>query len=176
MKNIVYIATSLDGYIATSDGSVDWLHEIPNPSGSDYGWSELMGRIDAIVMGRNTFETVLSFGQWPYEKPVFVASSSLKEIPAHLEGKVRFIEGTPSEMVSELNGQGYENLYIDGGDTIRRFLAEDIIDEIVVTRVPILLGGGHPLFGSLTEPLKFRHAKTEVFDDILVKSTYLRER
>ena len=176
MANIVYIATSLDGYIATPDDGIDWLHEIPNPTQSDYGWSEFMGRIDAIVMGRNTYEKVLTFGECPYEKPVFVATRSLNKVPSHLEGKVHFIKGQPSELVEEVKYQGYEALYIDGGVTIQAFLAADIIDEIVLTHVPVLLGDGYPLFGKLSNPLSFQHTKTEMFNDSLVKSFYIRQR
>ena len=81
MANYVYIATSLDGFIADKDGGLDWLMEIPNPDKSDYGFAEFMNTVDALLMGRKTFEIVVSFGQWPYTKPVFVLSNSLKEIP-----------------------------------------------------------------------------------------------
>ena len=176
MKNIVYIAASLDGYIATPDGGVDWLHEIPNPDQNDYGWSEFIGGIDAIIMGRNTYEKVLSFGKWPYEKPVFVASETLNEIQAQLEGKVNLVKGHPSELVAELNRKGYHNLYIDGGKTLQGFLADDLIDELIITHIPVLLGDGYPLFGKLAKPLKFQHTKTEIYNDSLVKSYYVRQR
>jgi len=81
MPIIVYIATSLDGHIAKKDGSIDWLMEVPNPDNSDYGFSEFIERIDGIIMGRNTFETVVGFDQWPYSKPVFVLSNNLKKPP-----------------------------------------------------------------------------------------------
>ena len=93
MTNYVYIATSLDGHIATSEGGLDWLNEVPNPEQSDYGFADFMSGIDAIVMGRNTFETVRSFGVWPYERPVFVLSENLPEIPAELAGKAELVGG-----------------------------------------------------------------------------------
>jgi dihydrofolate reductase len=176
MSNIVYIAVSLDGYIATTDGGIDWLHDVPNPTESDYGWREFIKRIDALIMGRNTYEKVLTFGGWPYEKPVFVATSVLEDVPSHLEGKVQFIKGPPSDLIAEATRQGYQNLYIDGGITIQGFLAADLVDELILTHIPVLLGDGYPLFGKLADSLKFRHAKTEIYNDILVQSFYERQR
>ncbi|MBT9317770.1 dihydrofolate reductase family protein [Leptothoe spongobia] len=177
MANYVYIATSLDGFIATADGGVDWLDEIPNPEQSDFGYAEFIGRVDAIVMGRNSFEKVLTFGSWPYEKLVFVLSNSLKHVPENLVDKVEIIGGDNLKtLVNHLDERGYHNLYIDGGRTIQSFLAEDMIDELIITRVPILLGDGISLFGRLTEKLPFRHQKTEILNNTLVKSSYIRLR
>jgi dihydrofolate reductase len=97
MVNYVYIATSLDGFIATSDGGLDWLDEIPNPGKSDYGYSDFMSGIDAIVMGRKTFEKVLTFDFWPYDKPVYVPSSSKVDVPKELEDKVKTVTGNPKD-------------------------------------------------------------------------------
>jgi dihydrofolate reductase len=176
MPNIVYIAASLDGYIATVDGGIDWLHDVPNPTKSDYGWSGFVERIDALIMGRNTYEKVLTFGEWPYEKTVLVATNTLNDVPSHLEGKVRFIKGQPSDLIAEANRQGYESLYIDGGITIQGFLAADLVDELILTHIPVLLGDGYPLFGKLADPLKFRHTKTEIYNDTLVQTSYERQR
>jgi len=176
MTNYVYIATSLDGFIATIQGDLDWLNEIPNPENSDFGFSEFMQSIDAIVMGRKTFEKVLTFGVWPYDKPVFVLSSGKISIPKDFDSKVKTITGTPIKIVEQLNVLGHENLYIDGGVTIQGFLEEDLIDEMIITRVPILLGDGIPLFGKLTKRLYFHHKKTEFLSDNLVKSYYVRIR
>lgn len=174
MPNIVYIATSLDGYIATPEGGVEWLNEIPNPEGSDFGWADFMARIDAILMGRKTFEKVLDFGNWPYQKPVFVLSTKLKVIPENLSEKAEIISGGIHEVVADLNQRGYQALYIDGGTLIQGFLAEDLIDEIIITRIPILLGKGIPLFREQDQSLQFDHKKTEIFNDSLVKSHYVR--
>ena len=177
MANYVYIATSLDGFIATPDGGVDWLDEIPNPDQSDFGYGEFISRIDAILMGRNSFEKVLTFGFWPYKKPVFVLSNRLKNIPEDLMHTVEIVSGNDIKtVVNQLNQRGYHNLYIDGGRTIQSFLAEDMIDELIITRVPILLGDGIPLFDRLTDKLQFRHEKTEIFNNTLVKSAYSRLR
>jgi len=176
MTNYVYIATSLDGFIATSEGDLDWLSETPSPENSDYGFSEFIQSIDAIVMGRKTFEKVLTFEVWPYDKPVFVLSSGRISIPKELDGKVEPITGNPTEIVEQLNVLGHENLYIDGGVTIQGFLEEDLVDEMIITRVPILLGDGIPLFGKLTNRLHFYHKKTEFLNENLVKSYYVRTR
>ncbi len=172
----VYIAASIDGYIADTEGGIDWLHEQPNPELSDYGYSEFMNNIDALVMGRNTFEKVQSFGEWPYQKKVFVLSNVLKEIPEELVGKIEIIGGSPKEIITRLNIAGYKNLYIDGGKTIQEFLQLDLIDELIITRIPILLGKGIPLFGELTEPQRFTHKYTKVYDGALVKSHFERIR
>lgn len=172
MGNYVYIASSIDGYIAKIDGDIDWLFDQPNPDESDYGYSEFIKNIDALVMGRNSFEKVSSFGSWPYEKKVFVLSSSLKEVPEELEGKIEILSGSPVEIVETINAAGYNNLYIDGGITIQRFLQHGLIDEMIITRLPILLGDGIPLFGGLAEPSKFMHLETKVYDDALVMTRY----
>lgn len=168
----MYIAASIDGFIATSDGGIDWLHAEPSPSNTDYGYSEFIERIDAVLMGRNSFEKVRSFDNWPYEKKVFVATSTLEEIPDELRGKVEFISGDPPSLVATIREKGFNNLYIDGGQLIQSFLSHDMIDELIVTRIPILLGGGIPLFGDLVEPIKLKHIDTTVYDNALVKSHY----
>ncbi|HCG8578266.1 TPA: dihydrofolate reductase [Vibrio parahaemolyticus] len=170
MANIVFIATSLDGYIADKQGKLDWLQPVPNPDNIDTGFVPLMERIDGLVMGRNTFDVVLSFGcDWPYSKPVFVLSNTMTEVPQGYEDKVFLVKG-------ELNTKGFNELYIDGGVTIQNFLKEDLIDEMVITRFPILLGGGAPLFGDLQQPLNFKVTKSEVVLGTLVQTTYVRER
>ena len=176
MSNYVYIAASLDGFIADKDGELDWLMEIPNPDKSDYGFADFMDRVDALVMGRNTFDKVVSFGEWPYAKPVFVLSNCLKKIPERLMGKVEIVKGDINDVVKSLNEQGFKNLYIDGGKVIQSFLNDDLIDELIITRIPILLGKGIPLFGDIDHSLKFKHMKTEVLNDMLVKSYYSRHR
>jgi len=176
MANYVFVATTLDGFIADVDGGIDWLMEVPNPDKTDYGYAELMKNTDALVMGRSTFEKVLTFGEWFYTKPVFVLSSSLTEVPENLIGKVEIVKGDIQDVVQNLNSQGYKNLYIDGGKLIQSFLKEDLIDELIINKIPILLGKGIPLFGEIDQRLKFKHTKTEVFNDSLVMSRYLRDR
>ena len=176
MVNYVYIATSLDGFIATTDGGIDWLNQIPNPGKSDFGFAEFMSGIDAIVMGRKTFEKVLTFGSWPYDKPVYVLSKRKVKIPKELETKVEIMNASPKKLVEQLKERGHQNLYIDGGNTIQGFLEEDLIDEMIITRVPVLLGDGIPLFRKLPHRLDFSHRRTESLGEILVSSHYTRIR
>ncbi|GAA4836852.1 dihydrofolate reductase family protein [Algivirga pacifica] len=174
-RNRVFIATSLDGYIADKDGGLDWLHAIPNPDNLDMGYTKFMGEIDAIVMGRVTFETVCSFGiDWPYQKPVFVLSNSLTEIPEKYRDKVHLVKGTLAEVLNTIHEQGYGTLYIDGGKTIQSFLKEDLIDDMIITTIPVLLGGGFSLFGELSSPLKFRCVGSEVFLDAIVQNHFVK--
>ena len=147
----VYIATSVDGFIAKPDGSIDWLHH-PDYSGgrlNGLSYEEFISTIDALVMGRHTFEKVLSFKSWPYENvPVTVLTSRSLDIPHHLLSTVSVDQGTPHDIVARLSADGKEHLYIDGGITIQRFLAAGLIRELTITRIPILLGEGIPLFGA----------------------------
>jgi dihydrofolate reductase len=174
-KNIVFIAKSLDGYIAGKNGELDWLQAIPNPDGNDMGYSDLMAEIDAVVMGRTTYETVLGFGgEWPYSKPVFVLSHALKEVPAAINDKVTLLYGAENEILKKIHKLGYNNLYIDGGRVVQGFLKANLIDELRITSMPILLGGGFPLFTELPNVLNFKHLKTVVFLDQVVQSHYER--
>jgi dihydrofolate reductase len=176
MTIFVYVAASLDGFIATSDGGLDWLDKIPNPDQSDFGYAEFISRIDAIVMGRATFEKVLSLGAWSYRKPVFVLSSSMSNLPGDLAGKVEIVNADLESVVTRLREKGYSNLYVDGGKVIQSFLEEDLVDELIITRVPIVLGAGVPLFGKLATAQKFTHTRTAILNDTLVQSFYTRAR
>ncbi len=177
MSNIVYIGTSLDGYIADENDGIDWLNAIPIPKGEDLGFGKFMDRIDAIVMGRNTFDMVCGFnGEWPYQKHIFVLSNKLKSIPEQYDDKTTLVNGNLTDVIKPINEKGYENLYIDGGITVQNFLKEDLIDELIITQVPILLGGGKPLFGKLVSPLNFNHSSTVVLLKSLVQSHYIRKR
>ena len=177
MLNTVFIATSLDGYIADKDGGLDWLNSIPNPDNLAMGWVNFIDRIDALVMGRRTFDKVCSFNcEWPYSKPVFVLSNSLKSIPEGYEAKAEPIKGSLSKVIEKIHQRGYKHLYIDGGVTVQSFLKEDLIDEIIITTIPILLGGGTPLFGELSRQIQFEHVKTEVFLNAIVQNHYRRKK
>ena len=176
-KSIVFIARSLDGYIAGKNGELDWLHSIPNPENNDMGYNDLMEEIDAIVMGRTTFETVCGFGgEWPYSKHVFVLSNSLKEVPEKLNKKVSLTNGSPQEILNKIYEKGFFKLYIDGGRTVQNFLKEDLIDELRITTIPILLGGGFSLFGDLPEPMELEHIESKVFLNQVVQNCYKRKR
>lgn len=176
MKASVYIATSLDGFIATRDGGLEWLTTIPNPENSDFGFAAFLGKIDALVMGRNTFEKVLSFDAWPYTQPVFVLSRSLPSLPSQIKGKAELVASDVDQLWVQLEQRGYQQLYIDGGQVIRSFLKQDLIDELFITQVPVLLGEGIPLFGDIGQVLAWRHVRTEVWAGGLVKNCYRRNR
>lgn len=177
MPNIVYIATSLDGYIADKNGGLDWLHSTPNPDQVDFGWAEFIDSIDALIMGRTTFETVCGFGgDWPYPRPVFVLSNTMTGIPADYREKASVVNGPLPALVHSLNAQGYKRLYIDGGQTIQSFLKDDLIDELIITQMPVLLGGGSPLFGELASAMPLEHLGTQVHLNAMVQSHYRRKR
>jgi dihydrofolate reductase len=174
MGNFVYIATSLDGYIARKDGSLDWLVNIDNPEKSDYGFSKFITQIDAVVIGRGTYEVVAGFRPWPYNKPVFVLSTTLK--PEYIESiNVEIFSKDPSELVSYLNSKGLNNLYIDGGKTIQGFLSQNLIDNLIISKIPVLLGSGIPLFGEIDNDISFTHINTTVFKNGIVKSHYKKK-
>lgn len=171
--NYVFIATSIDGYIADREGKIDWL---PEPDGLDYGFDDFMKKIDALIMGKNTFIMVDSFDcPWPYSKHVFVASNSLKELAKKYDGKVTLLNGTPTEILKTVHNRGFKNLYIDGGVNIQNFLKQDLVDELIITTVPVVLGGGKPLFGDLNSSLNFKHIETQKIGD-LIKNHYIREK
>jgi len=174
-RNSVFIATSLDGYIADKNGGLEWLHSTPNPDNIDLGYSEFILQIDALVMGRTTFETVCGFDMdWPYQKPVFVLSNTLTEIPEKFKDNADLVKGTLTEILAQINQKGYYRLYIDGGATIQNFLKEDLIDDIIITIIPVLLGGGSPLFSELPEELDFECTESKVYLNKIVQNHFRR--
>ena len=176
-SNKVFIATSLDGYIADAKGGIDWLHATPNPDQIDMGYASFMNGVEALLMGRNTFETVRSFDmEWPYDKPVYVWSTTLEHIPAAYADKATLVQGSVTQVLEKINEDGHNTIYVDGGRTIQSFLAADAIDEMTITTIPILLGGGVRLFGELPHSLQFSCIKTELFLDKIVQNTYVRTR
>ena len=186
MKASVYIATSLDGFIARENGDLDWLEgsgeevaeekeEVSQDSaqGEDYGYKAFMDSVDALVMGRNTFEKVLSLGPWGYgDKLVFVLSSRPLEIPKHLSQTVEAMSGSPEEVTARLSERGMTHLYIDGGETVQRFLRSGLIQRLIITKMPILIGTGIPLFGPLGRDIKLRHVRTQSYPSGFVQSEY----
>lgn len=174
-KRSVFVATSLDGFISRTDGSIDWLDEANNrlPKGEDCGYEQFMSTVDALVMGRHTFELAKSFAEWPYgQTPVLVLSSRMRSLPAGLPNTVRLCNETPRAVVARLWSEGMGHLYIDGGLTIQRFLADALIDEITITKIPILIGSGRSLFGRLSEDVRLEHISTQAFDFGFVQSKY----
>ena len=171
----VYIATSLDGFIAKENGELDWLDaaNATVPKGEDCGYQAFMDSVDALVMGRNTYEKVLSFGRWPYgEKPVFVLSRQGVNIPHDLAKVLSHSSETPTDISKRLEQEGHRRLYIDGGLTIQRFLTEGLINDLTITIIPIVLGRGIPLFGEVPTDLPLTHVTTKSFDFGFVQLSY----
>ena len=138
MRSIVFIGTSLDGFIARKDGDIDWLVQYANNEAVQ-AYEEFMSKIEAIVIGRGTFEKVLSFPSWPYEKKVFMLSTSIKEVPAALKEKVTILSMKPAELLTYLSGKRFSSIYVDGGKVIQDFLKADLIDELIISKAPVLL-------------------------------------
>ncbi len=145
----VFIATSLDGYIARPDGDILWLTSRPVPEGEDFGYAAFMDGLGAMVMGRESFEKALTFPEWPYKTPVVVLSRTPERVtvPEAQKASVRVSGKEPREMLEDLGAEGVARVYIDGGQTIRSFLAEGLVRRMIVTLVPVLLGRGRPLWG-----------------------------
>ncbi|SCW50671.1 Dihydrofolate reductase [Rhizobium mongolense subsp. loessense] len=169
----VFIATSLDGFIAREGGEIDWLLK-HDQAGEDHGYDDFIRDIDVIVMGRGTYEAVRSMGDWFYTRPVLVLSEQLaqQEVPSELYGKVRFSDKTPEEAMAMLQSEGARRAYVDGGRIIQSFLQLDMISDMVITRVPILLGTGRPLFGGGQRDVALAHKGTRSFPSGLVQSNY----
>jgi dihydrofolate reductase len=166
----VFVGTSLDGFIARSNGDLDWL---PDGCGEPHGYNEFMASVDALVLGRNTFEKVVTFDEWPYgDKRVVVLSSRPVDLTAVRGGVVEQMAGTPAEIVSRLAATGAHHLYVDGGMTIQRFLRAGLVQRLIITRVPVLIGDGILLFGSLPRDIRVRHVATQQYASGLVKSEY----
>ena len=169
MTASVFIGISVDGFIARKNDDLDFLPEDCEP----HGYTEFIASIDAIVMGRKTFEKVLTFGAWPYgDKRVVVLSSRPIDLSVVRGGAVEQMAGEPAEIVAQLAARGIHNLYIDGGVTIQRFLRAGMIQRLIITRVPVLIGEGVPLFGSLAQDVRLRHKATRHYPSGLVQSEY----
>jgi dihydrofolate reductase len=168
VKASVFIATSVDGFIARLDDALDWLPESPEP----HGYDEFFASIDGLVIGRKTFDVVAKFSAWPYgQKPVFVLSTTLTKVNVP-GGTVEVMAGTPNEVVRRLSQRGLRHLYIDGGETIQGFLEAGLIQRMVLTRIPVLLGAGIPLFGTLSRDIRLQHIATRSYPSGLVQSEY----
>ena len=176
IKCSVFIATSLDGFIARSDGSIDWLNAANAvvPPVEDCGYKAFISAVDTVVMGRNTFEQVLAFGEWPYgDTPVVMMSHRASPLPSNAPQTVTSSQEAPTDLVAKLRSQGKRHLYIDGGITIQSFLSERLINELTITVIPILLGTGKPLFGPLPFDIPLLHVLTRVYEFGFVQHKYL---
>jgi dihydrofolate reductase len=169
MRASVFVGTSVDGFIARPDGMFDFL---PADGGEPHGYEEFMATVDALVMGRNTYEVVLAFDGWPYgKKPVFVLSTR-PLAPAPAGAVVEHLSGDPADIVSQLSARGIQHIYVDGGDTIQRFIRASLIQRLIITRVPVLIGTGIPLFGAVPRDIPLKHIATRQYASGLVQSEY----
>ena len=170
MKVSVFIGTSVDGFMARSNGDLDFL---PPGGGEPHGYDEFIASVDTIVIGRNSFETVVAFPAWPYgDKRVVVLSSRPLDLSAVHGGVIEQMTGSPTEIISKLAASGVHHVYVDGGVTIQRFLREGLIQRLIITRVPVLIGDGIPLFGMLPRDVRLRHIATQHYPSGLVKTEY----
>ncbi len=170
MKASVFIGASLDGFIARRNGALDFL---PEGGGEEHGYQDFMDSVDALVIGRNTYEIVLGFGGWAYgSKPVYVLTTRPLDSPPPVGAVVEFMSGDPTEIVKTLRKKGLKHIYVDGGITIQSFLREGLIQTLIITRVPVLIGAGIPLFGSLPNDIRLKPINTRQFATGLVQTEY----
>ena len=169
MKTSVFVGVSVDGFLARANGELDFL----DAGGSEpHGYEEFIASVDTIVIGRKTFETVLTFGVWPYGKKRVVVLSHRRIDFSTIRGAVEQMAGDPGEIASKLAATGARHAYVDGGVTIQGFLRAGLIQRLIVTRVPVLIGEGIPLFGSLPRDVRLRHVATRDYPSGLVQSEY----
>lgn len=169
----VFIATSLDGYIARPDGDIAWLLERDDPA-EDHGYADFIADKSMIVMGRGSYEKVVTLPAWPYDRPVLVLSKQLAgtQVPDALQGKVRFADLSPKDAMAEMERQQVRRVYVDGGQLVQSFLRDRLIADMVITTVPVLIGEGRRLFGPLPQDIDLTLVSSRRFPSGLVQSTY----
>jgi dihydrofolate reductase len=172
VKASVFVGTSVDGFIARVDGELDFL---PPGGGEPHGYDEFMATVDALVIGRKTFETVLAMGAWAYGGKSVIVLSTCPLAPAPPGALVERMSGDPAAIVATLDARGVRHIYVDGGVTIQRFLQAGLIQHLTITRVPVLIGAGIPLFGALQRDIVLKHVRTRQFASGLVQSEYVVE-
>jgi dihydrofolate reductase len=169
----VFVAVSLDGFIARHDGDIAWLLARDDPT-EDHGYTAFIADKDTIVMGRGSYEKALTFDPWPYDRPVVVLSRQLADatVPQQLKGKVRFSAAAPRDVMSELAAQNVHRVYVDGGQVVQSFLRDGLIADMVITTIPVLIGSGRPLFGALCQDIDLELVSSRSFPSGLVQSSY----
>ncbi len=175
VKVSVFIGTSLDGYISRSDGSIDWLEKANEKvtSGDDFGFSSFLNSIDMLIMGRKTFEHVLTFENWLYkDKKIIVMSTKQIEIPRNMMETVTVTKESPNQLIERLSDETIKHIYVDGGMVIHSFLASGLVNEIIVTIVPILIGNGKSFSGILPMDISLQHLKSTTFESGFVQIHY----
>lgn len=185
MKCSIFIATSVDGYIATKNGGVDWLQPADNPQTNrqenpDMGFNRYINSVDCMIMGRNSMDKIASFNltqdHWPYaDLEIFALSNRVKEVPGNLQGKVKIHNGDIQSLLSKLEASGFEHAYIDGGKTITSFLELGLINEMTITLVPIILGQGIRLFGNIDRSVRLVQSQAEAYTNDFIQLRYYLE-
>ena len=174
MKVSAYVGISMDGFLARKDGDFQWLEVFADEDANKAYESFLQG-IDAIVIGRKTLEAVLKFPVWPYQKDVFVLSNTLKELPGKARGNTSILSLKPAELLAFLKEKGFVQICVDGGRVIQDFLAAGLIDEMIISIVPVLIGSGIPLFSQIDHDISFILIRSEVQANGLVRNHYVRK-
>ncbi len=172
---------SLDGFIAREDGGIDWLEAYNGrlPQGEDCGYGAFFSQVDVLVLGRASFEKVLGFPEWPFgTKPVVVMSSRPTQvaIPESLRASVSVTAERPQVLLERLSKEGFSHVYLDGGKTIQSFLREGLVDQLIVTVIPVLIGKGRPLFGELPRDQGLKLCRSRSYEFGFVQLTYEPER
>lgn len=175
MKLSVFCGISVDGFLARPDHTFDFLD---TPGQGPHGFEEFWSSVDAILIGRRTFNVARSFaGPWAYgKKPVFVLTHRQPDFSALKGAVVEAIAGDPRAVADQLEQRGFQHIYVDGGQTIQQFLAAGLIDRLIVTRVPVLIGDGVPLFAPIPRDIPLRHVATQTFKGGLVQTEYAIDR
>jgi dihydrofolate reductase len=167
-KCSVFIAMSLDGFIARLDGGLDWLSPFEQ-SGEDHGYKAFFDSVDVIVVGRKTYDVVLGFPEWPYAGKRCIVLTSKPSAARH---GAEFFQGESAQLVDRLSAEGVKRTYVDGGVVIQQFLAAGLISDMTVTVIPVLLGEGVPLFGKTGRDVRLELVGSRAFKSGMVQLQY----
>jgi dihydrofolate reductase len=175
MQASAFIATSLDGYIARPDHRIDWLEDTSSDATEDYGYENFVKTVSTVVMGRKTFQKIMTFPEWPFQSQrVIVLSSTMKSVPDSMADQIQLYDGTSEELVNLLDAEGDSHIYVDGSRAIQSFIAAGLLTDITLTTVPLLIGEGIPLFGGpLPKDVRLTHVATRAYQNGFVQTHYL---
>lgn len=176
MKLIAYLACSADGFIARKNGDIDWLENLKDPTEPHFTFYDLMDKIDCILMGANTFKKLQTFNEWHYTKPVYIYSSSIKELDKIYKGKAELITGSPAEVLEKLKSKGKSTIYVDGGKTIQSFLKVGLMDEMYIFLISKIIGDGISLFGSLGKDISLKIEEVRKVGEEMIMCHYLVQK
>lgn len=173
MQASAFIATSLDGFIARPDQSIDWLEDADSDATEDYGYEKFVRTVSSVVMGRKTFAKIMNFPEWPFpSQRVIVLSTTMKEVPPSVADQVQLFGGSVEDLAFLLESDRETHIYVDGSRAIQSFIQAGILSDITITTIPILIGEGVPLFGAIPKDVKLEHVTTKAFRNGFVQSIY----